>query len=79
MLGVAFILLISGTLSNSKSRRDCGIAHHWLLSIGGILCFIHGLFSVAYYVSATAFIREEKKLSQHGSHENQPNQDGAEA
>ncbi|CAI9783892.1 unnamed protein product [Fraxinus pennsylvanica] len=78
MLGFAFTLLISGTLSNLKSRKDCGIAHHHLLYVGGILCFIHGLFSVAYYVSATAFIREEK-LRPHGSSENKPNQHGTEA
>ncbi|KAE8673480.1 Histone H2A 10 [Hibiscus syriacus] len=53
-------MLIIGTLSNSKSRKSCGISHHRLLSIGGILCFIHGLFTVAYYVSATATAREDR-------------------
>lgn len=64
ILAIAFALLMGGTLSNSRSRRNCGIAHHRLLSIGGILCFIHGLFAVAYYISATAVIQEEKKLNQ---------------
>ncbi|GFZ03175.1 transmembrane protein, putative [Actinidia rufa] len=67
LLAVAFSMLIIGTLSNSSSRKSCGIADHRLLSIGGILCFIHGLFIVAYYVSATAVVREEKK-TQHGDH-----------
>ncbi|MBA0663362.1 hypothetical protein Gohar_025893 [Gossypium harknessii] len=53
-------MLIIGTLYNSKSRKTCGITHHRLFSIGGILCFIHGLFTVAYYVSATAAGREDK-------------------
>ncbi|KAL2495277.1 hypothetical protein Fot_39076 [Forsythia ovata] len=79
LLGIAFTLLISGALSNSKPRKNCGISHHRLLSIGGILCFIHGLFLVAYYVSAAAFIREERNRSQHGGHENKPNQHGVEA
>ncbi|XP_021293970.1 uncharacterized protein LOC110423880 [Herrania umbratica] len=59
-LAVGFSMLIIGTLSNSKSRKTCGISHHRLFSIGGILCFIHGLFTVAYYVSATAAAREER-------------------
>ncbi|CAL0309469.1 unnamed protein product [Lupinus luteus] len=59
--GVAFSLLIIGTLANSKSRESCGILNHHLLSIGGIMCFIHGLFTVPYYVSATATRREEKR------------------
>ncbi|KAL8467810.1 hypothetical protein ACS0TY_031160 [Phlomoides rotata] len=71
MLGIAFILLISGTLANSRSRKNCGIAHHRKLSIGGILCFFHGLFAVAYFISATA----ERKLHQHEQgQEKKPNQ-----
>ncbi|KAK6917397.1 DESIGUAL/Modifying wall lignin-1/2 [Dillenia turbinata] len=62
ILTIAFSMLMIGTLSNSKSRKSCGIAHHRLLSIGGILCFIHGLFAVAYYVSASATAAEEEKL-----------------
>ncbi|KAL7088781.1 hypothetical protein ABFS83_13G118200 [Erythranthe nasuta] len=73
MLGIAFILLISGTLANSRSRKNCGMTHHRQLSIGGILCFIHGLFAVAYYISAVAVFHEERKLNQQGQ-ENKPNQ-----
>ncbi|XP_073128979.1 protein DESIGUAL 2-like [Henckelia pumila] len=76
MLGIAFILLISGTSANSKSRKDCGIVHHRVLSIGGVLCFIHGLFAVAYYVSAAAVMREERELHQQ---ENKPNLQSAQA
>ncbi|XP_059661035.1 protein VASCULATURE COMPLEXITY AND CONNECTIVITY-like [Cornus florida] len=47
-------MLVIGTLSNNKSRTSCGFTHHHFLSIGGILCFVHALFSVAYYVCATA-------------------------
>ncbi|WJX46350.1 Protein DESIGUAL 2 [Trifolium repens] len=61
VLGVAFSMLIIGSLANSRSRESCGISNHRFLSIGGVLCFIHGLFTVAYYVSATATKREEYK------------------
>ncbi|XP_019057933.1 PREDICTED: uncharacterized protein LOC104812948 isoform X2 [Tarenaya hassleriana] len=60
-LVVAFSMLIVGTMANSRSRKSCGFSHHRVLSIGGILCFVHGLFSVAYYVSATAASREQKR------------------
>ncbi|KAF8030051.1 hypothetical protein BT93_E2471 [Corymbia citriodora subsp. variegata] len=59
ILAVAFSMLILGTLSNSKSRRYCRIAHHRFLTIGGVLCFIHGLFAVAYFVSARAAWKED--------------------
>ncbi|XVF87639.1 hypothetical protein PTKIN_Ptkin18bG0136400 [Pterospermum kingtungense] len=59
-LAVGFSMLIIGTLSNSKSRKICGISHYRLFYIGGIICFIHGLFTVAYYVSATAAAREDR-------------------
>ncbi|GAA0156905.1 hypothetical protein LIER_38366 [Lithospermum erythrorhizon] len=68
ILAIAFTLLISGTMSNSSSRKDCGIIHHRLLSVGGIMCFIHGLLAVAYYISATATAREDTKLNQQGVH-----------
>ncbi|OWM79845.1 uncharacterized protein LOC116202746 [Punica granatum] len=54
ILAVGLSMLVIGTLANHKSRASCGITHHHFLSIGGILCFVHGLFSVAYYISATA-------------------------
>ncbi|XP_051125343.1 protein DESIGUAL 2-like [Andrographis paniculata] len=72
MLGIAFILLISGINANSKSRMHCGISNRRQLSIGGILCFIHGLFAVSYYVSAAAVLREERKHHLEGQ-ENKPN------
>ncbi|XP_060192340.1 protein DESIGUAL 2 [Lycium barbarum] len=68
IMGIAFSLLVAGTLSNGKARKSCGISHHRFFSIGGILCFIHGLFSVSYYISATATIQEDNKLNQHGGH-----------
>ncbi|KAL2343908.1 hypothetical protein Fmac_005193 [Flemingia macrophylla] len=61
VLAVAFSLLILGTLSNSRSRESCGVSNRRFLSIGGILCFIHGLFTIGYYVSVTATRREEKR------------------
>ncbi|KAJ8761560.1 hypothetical protein K2173_004336 [Erythroxylum novogranatense] len=63
ILAVGFSMLIIGTMANSRSRKSCGIAHHRVLSVGGILCFIHGLFIVSYYVSATAAAKEVKRPS----------------
>ncbi|KAM1008763.1 hypothetical protein ACFX2J_005131 [Malus domestica] len=59
-LAVAFSLLIAGAMSNRKSRKSCGLSHHRVLSIGGILCFFHGLFIIAYYASAKATFKEGK-------------------
>ncbi|XVE66296.1 hypothetical protein DITRI_Ditri08aG0069300 [Diplodiscus trichospermus] len=61
ILAVGLSTLVIGILSNNKYRASCGFTHHHFLSIGGILCFVHGLFSVAYYVSATATSDEEEK------------------
>ncbi|CAJ1936236.1 unnamed protein product [Sphenostylis stenocarpa] len=61
LLAIAFSLLILGSLANSRSRESCGISNRRFLSIGGILCFIHGLFTIVYYVSVTATRREEKR------------------
>ncbi|XP_044461915.1 uncharacterized protein LOC123193182 [Mangifera indica] len=60
-LAAAFSMLIIGTLSNARPKKSCGLTHHRLFSIGGIVCFIHGLFTVAYYVSAAATAREKNQ------------------
>ncbi|XP_071718324.1 protein DESIGUAL 2-like [Rutidosis leptorrhynchoides] len=60
---IGFCLLTAGVLSNSNSRRSCGVSHHRYLSIGGIACFFHAMFAVCYYMSANAVDREEKKLN----------------
>ncbi|KAI4331060.1 hypothetical protein MLD38_029285 [Melastoma candidum] len=49
ILAVGLSMIVIGTLSNHKSKASCGFSHHHFMSIGGILCFVHGLFSVAYY------------------------------
>ncbi|CAN6574331.1 hypothetical protein ACFX13_046354 [Malus domestica] len=54
ILAVGLSMLVIGTWSNHKSRSSCGFTHHHFLSIGGIVCFVHGLFCVAYYISVTA-------------------------
>jgi hypothetical protein len=61
ILAIGFSLLIIGTMANSKSRKLCGLSHNRVLSIGGILCFVHGLFTVSYYVSATATARDNSR------------------
>ncbi|GMH05365.1 hypothetical protein Nepgr_007205 [Nepenthes gracilis] len=64
ILVIAFSMLVIGTVSNSRPRNTCGFSHRGLLSVGGILCFIHGLFLVAYYVSSTAAAAEEERMNQ---------------
>ncbi|KAH7532997.1 protein VASCULATURE COMPLEXITY AND CONNECTIVITY [Ziziphus jujuba] len=54
ILAIGLSMLVIGTLSNNRSRGSCGFSHHHLLSIGGILCFVHALFCVAYYIASTA-------------------------
>ncbi|KAG8364619.1 hypothetical protein BUALT_Bualt18G0016300 [Buddleja alternifolia] len=54
ILAVGLSMLVIGTKSNSKSRASCGFTHHHFLSTGGILCMVHALFAVAYYVTSTA-------------------------
>ncbi|KAE9600695.1 hypothetical protein Lal_00046317 [Lupinus albus] len=56
VLGVGLSMVVIGTHSNDKSRGSCGFTHHHFFSIGGIMCFVHALFSVSYYLSATTFI-----------------------
>ncbi|XP_056861807.1 protein VASCULATURE COMPLEXITY AND CONNECTIVITY-like isoform X2 [Raphanus sativus] len=58
---VAFLTLVIGTLTNSKSSSSCGLAHLHFLSVGGILCFLHALLCAAYYASATAAKDEAAK------------------
>ncbi|KAK4745333.1 hypothetical protein SAY87_011645 [Trapa incisa] len=54
VLAAGLSMFVIGTMSSHKPRASCGFTHHHILGVGGILCFVHGLFSVAYYVSATA-------------------------
>ncbi|KAL1812868.1 hypothetical protein DCAR_0625126 [Daucus carota subsp. sativus] len=53
ILAIGLSMLVIGTHSNRKSRVSCGFTEHHFLSIGGILCMVHGMFSVAYYATAT--------------------------
>ncbi|KAF9683477.1 hypothetical protein SADUNF_Sadunf04G0017600 [Salix dunnii] len=61
ILAIGFTMLVIGTMANSKSIKSCGLLHHHMLSIGGILCFLHGIFAVAFYVSATASGRDHPR------------------
>ncbi|KAL2466476.1 Protein of unknown function (DUF1218) [Abeliophyllum distichum] len=56
ILALGLGMLVIGTISNNKSRASCGFTHHHFLSIGGILCFVHAIFSVAYYATSTAIL-----------------------
>ncbi|XP_009763856.1 protein VASCULATURE COMPLEXITY AND CONNECTIVITY-like [Nicotiana tabacum] len=46
-------MLVIGTMANNRSRASCGFGHRHFFSIGGILCFVHAIFSVAYYATST--------------------------
>ncbi|KAL8474389.1 hypothetical protein ACS0TY_030308 [Phlomoides rotata] len=54
ILAVGMSMLVIGIISNHKSRSSCGFTHHHFLSIGGVLCMVHALFAVAYYVTSTS-------------------------
>ncbi|XP_071721682.1 protein VASCULATURE COMPLEXITY AND CONNECTIVITY [Rutidosis leptorrhynchoides] len=60
ILAIGLGMLVVGIMWNNKSRASCGFSQHHLLSIGGILCFVHALFCVAYYVSSSAAQTEEQ-------------------
>ncbi|RRT75170.1 hypothetical protein B296_00012240 [Ensete ventricosum] len=57
---VGLTMLIMGAVSNSESRATCGLAHPRFLFLGGIICFVHALFCIVYYVSAIASWKEGK-------------------
>jgi hypothetical protein len=50
---VGFSLLLAGALANAKTKATCGFGHRHFLSVGGILCFVHGIVSVAYYINTS--------------------------
>ncbi|XP_039131513.1 uncharacterized protein LOC120267902 [Dioscorea cayenensis subsp. rotundata] len=52
--GVGFSLLMIAATANSRSKVSCGLSRRHFLSIGGVLCFVHGFFCVIYYVSVSA-------------------------
>ncbi|KAJ8437884.1 hypothetical protein Cgig2_031400 [Carnegiea gigantea] len=60
VLSIAFSLLVVGTVANARPENTCGFSHRHVFVVGGILCFIHGFFLVAYYVGATASAAEEE-------------------
>ncbi|CAM0144771.1 unnamed protein product [Urochloa decumbens] len=63
VLVVGLALLVLGALPNRKHKlAECGVMpRHRFLSIGGVLCFVHALFCVVYYASASAAAREERR------------------
>ncbi|KAK9151952.1 hypothetical protein Syun_010261 [Stephania yunnanensis] len=62
---VAFGLMIFETLLNGKLEGDHeGTPHTGYLLAGGILCFVHALSAVYYYVSAKAISEEVSKMNE---------------
>ena len=45
-------------MSNTKPKTSCGFIHFHTLALGGNMCFVHGLVTVAYYITATAAAQE---------------------
>ncbi|KAJ1700809.1 hypothetical protein LUZ63_000588 [Rhynchospora breviuscula] len=56
-----FGLLIIAAMPNSKSKGSCSLRHRSFFYFGGILCFIHGLVSIVFYLTADAIKKEEAK------------------
>ncbi|TMW86861.1 hypothetical protein EJD97_020791 [Solanum chilense] len=56
IMAIGMGLLVIGTMANNISRASCGFSHHHFFSIGGILCFIHAIFAVAYYSTASMLL-----------------------
>ncbi|XP_060211464.1 protein VASCULATURE COMPLEXITY AND CONNECTIVITY-like [Lycium barbarum] len=53
IMAVGMGMLVIGTMANNKSRASCGLSHHHFFSIGGVLCFAHAIFSIAFYATST--------------------------
>ncbi|XP_060187068.1 protein VASCULATURE COMPLEXITY AND CONNECTIVITY-like [Lycium barbarum] len=56
IMAIGMGLLVIGTMANNKKRASCGFSHHHFFSTGGILCFVHAIFSVAYYSTASILL-----------------------
>ncbi|XVF70514.1 hypothetical protein PTKIN_Ptkin11bG0167800 [Pterospermum kingtungense] len=61
VVAAGFPTLVMGAVENTKSKGSCKVLHHHFLFVGGMLCFVHGLLSVAFCVSAT--VSFEKGIS----------------
>ncbi|XP_047307209.1 protein DESIGUAL 3-like [Impatiens glandulifera] len=57
VLALGLYLLVTGIRANNKSSASCGFSHHHFLSIGGICCFVHGVFSTGYYITASEILK----------------------
>ncbi|KAG6420435.1 hypothetical protein SASPL_116962 [Salvia splendens] len=51
---VGVTMLVIGTRSNEKKGVSCGFKYHNFLHTGGILCVVHAILSLAYYVTSAA-------------------------
>ncbi|KAL4312081.1 hypothetical protein GQ457_01G005540 [Hibiscus cannabinus] len=60
VVAVGFPALVMGMLEISKSKGPCQqVLHHHFLLLGGILCFVHGILSVGFYVSANVSFQKD--------------------
>ncbi|XP_030453639.2 protein VASCULATURE COMPLEXITY AND CONNECTIVITY-like [Syzygium oleosum] len=57
---VGFPMLVIGMLENSKLQGSCRFLHPHFLSIGGGLCFVHGVLCVILYVSSVVSFETDK-------------------
>ncbi|XP_062196460.1 protein DESIGUAL 2-like [Phragmites australis] len=51
---VGFLLLRDGAMSNAKSEISWGFIHVDILALGGKICFVHCVITIAYYITAAA-------------------------
>ncbi|KAL9664261.1 hypothetical protein QQ045_019660 [Rhodiola kirilowii] len=56
------LVLGIGTYPNRPSRGSCGFSHLWLLYIGGLSCFVHGIFCIGYFSCAVVATHSERKM-----------------
>ncbi|XP_039051845.1 uncharacterized protein LOC120193409 [Hibiscus syriacus] len=60
VVAVGFPALVMGMLEIPKSKGSCHqVLHHHLLLVGGILCFVHAILTVGFYVSANVSFEKD--------------------
>ncbi|KAE8667312.1 Transcription factor [Hibiscus syriacus] len=60
VVAVGFPALVMGMLEIPKSKGSCHqVLHHHSLLAGGILCFVHAILSVGFYVSANVSFEKD--------------------
>ncbi|EPS70942.1 hypothetical protein M569_03819, partial [Genlisea aurea] len=56
VLGIGLSMLAMGIISNQKKGSSCDFVYSRFLHIGGLLCMVHALFAVVYYLTSASSI-----------------------